>query len=166
MPEILRHCPEARCLIAGKDWGDGRFAARLEELVAEHGLHGSVEFLGQRQDIPDLIARSACVVVPSRMETFGMVVLEAMALSRPVVASRTGGLPEIVEDGVTGLLAAPDDPQALAQAIVRMLKDPAAANEMGKRGHDRWLREFTARLMAERTARFYDRLLGVRIPAH
>jgi hypothetical protein len=160
MPEILRHCPGARCLIAGKDWGDGRFANQLESLVGENGLHSSVEFLGQRQDIPELIERSACVIVPSRSETFGMVALEAMAQSRPVIASRTGGLPEIVEDGRTGLLVAPDDPQSLAQAVIRVLEDPGFARQLGRHGHERWLQHFTVRAMTERTARFYDRLLG------
>lgn len=160
MPEILRRCPGARCLVAGKDWGDGRFASQLEKLVGDNGLHATVEFLGQRQDIPELIERSACVIVPSRMETFGMVALEAMAQSRPVIASRTGGLPEIVEDGRTGLLVAPDDPQALAHAVIRVLEDPEFARQLGRHGHERWLRHFTVRAMTERTARFYDRLLG------
>jgi glycosyltransferase involved in cell wall biosynthesis len=83
-----------------------------------------------------------------------------MALSRPVIACRTGGLPEIVEDGRTGLLVAPDDPQALAQAVIRVLEDPDFAGQLGRNGHERWLRHFTMRAMTERTARFYDRLLG------
>jgi hypothetical protein len=160
MPAVVKRFSGARCLIAGQDWGGGRFADQLQALVAGYGLQASVEFLGQRSDIPRLIAQSACVVVPSRMETFGMIALEAMALSRPVIACRTGGLPEIVEDGRTGLLVAPDDPQALAQAVIRVLEDPDFAGQLGRNGHERWLRHFTMRAMTERTARFYDRLLG------
>ncbi len=160
MPSVVKRFPGARCLVAGADWSGGRFADELQALVAGSGLETSVEFLGQRPDIPRLMAQSACVIVPSRSETFGMVALEAMAQSRPVIASRTGGLPEIVEDGRTGLLVAPDDPQSLAQAVIRVLEDPEFARQLGQHGHERWLRHFTVRAMTERTARFYDRLLG------
>src|SRR5262245_42763585 len=144
MPAILRQFPDARCLLAGHDWADGQFLRRLRELVARSGLEDSVAFLGHRSDIPQLIERSACVVVPSRMETFGMIAVEAMALSRPVIASKIGGLPEVVEDGETGVLVPPDEPDALAHAVITLLSDRERAQRMGGLGDKRWTRSLTA----------------------
>jgi glycosyltransferase involved in cell wall biosynthesis len=102
-----------------------------------------IEMVGlvPREALRDLLDAATLVVLPSRSEGLGRVVLEASARSRPVVASRVGGIPELVEDGETGLLVQPEDPAALAAAVLRILDDPAAAAEMGRRG-----RELAARI--------------------
>ena len=89
-----------------------------------------------RDRLRELIDESALVVVPSRSEGMGRIVLEASARSRPVVASRVGGIPELVEDGRTGLLVAPEDAGELAAAVIRLLEDPSTAAQMGRRGRE------------------------------
>ena len=90
------------------------------------GIERHVVFTGRRDDIPAVTAAFDVAVLPSYREAQGLTILEAMALSRPVVASNVGGIPEMIEDGVTGLLVPPHDPPALAAAIVRLLQRPPA----------------------------------------
>ncbi|WP_409329168.1 glycosyltransferase family 4 protein [Trujillonella humicola] len=105
----------------------------LRELAAEQGVDDVTEFTGFRDPAP-LVAAADVVLVPSRVESFGLVAVEALFLGRPVVAARTGGLPEVVRDGETGLLVPADDPRALADAVVRLLQDPALAAALGSAG--------------------------------
>jgi glycosyltransferase involved in cell wall biosynthesis len=87
--------------------------------------------------VPALINTSSLVVVPSRWdEPFGLVALEAALMARPVIAARAGGLVEVVEDGVTGLLVDKESPGQLAEAVIRLLRDPIAADRMGAAGRD------------------------------
>ena len=93
-------------------------------------------FTGRRDDVPAVTAALDVAVLPSYREAQGLSILEAMALSRPVVASDVGGIPEMIEDGVTGLLVPPHDPDALAAAIVRLLTDHPLADMLARAGHD------------------------------
>ena len=95
-------------------------------------------------------------VLPSYREAQGLSVLEAMALSRPVVASRVGGIPEMIEDGVSGLLVPPNDCTALATAIIRLLKDHPYADMLARRGHDLVHDRFCIELMVDSIERLYD----------
>jgi len=95
-------------------------------------------------------------VLPSYREAQGLTILEAMALSRPVVASRVGGIPEMVEDGVTGLLVPPHDPPALAAAIVRLLSDHQLADMVARAGHDLVHDRFCIQLMVNAVQELYD----------
>jgi glycosyltransferase involved in cell wall biosynthesis len=104
--------------------GDGPLRAPLAARAAAAGL--PVRFVGQRDDVPELLGLCAVVVLPSRQEAFGRVLIEAMAAGVPVVATAVGGIPEVCTDGVTGLLVPPEDPDALAAAIARTLTDQAA----------------------------------------
>jgi glycosyltransferase involved in cell wall biosynthesis len=109
----------------------------------------------------DLIAwyrRAALLVMPSYYETFGISCLEAMAFGLPVVATRAGGLPEIVEDGVTGVLVPPGDSRALAGAILELLRNPEARYRMGQAGRERVLERFTAGEVVRQTLRVYERV--------
>lgn len=90
-----------------------------------------LEFLGPRADIPRLLTEASLFVLPSRWEGLPVALLEALAAGRPVIATRVGGVPEVVRDGVDGLLVEPDDPAALAEAIASLLRDPARAAAMG-----------------------------------
>ena len=94
-----------------------------------------VVFTGRRDDVPAVTAALDVAVLPSYREAQGLVILEAMALARPVVASNVGGIPEMIEDGVTGLLVPPRDPAALADAIVRLLTDHPLADTLARNGH-------------------------------
>jgi len=114
--------------------GDGPLAAELRELANELGVADRVAFLGRVPSVPPILAAADVVVLPSFSEGMPLVVLEALALARPVVASRVGGIPEVVEDGVTGLLVEPGDPEELAVAIERLVKDPALARSLAEAG--------------------------------
>jgi len=136
----LRHLLPAVRLVVG---GDGPEAAALQERVRELGLGDHVAFVGPvtSGDVPAFLTRASVVVMPSRAEGFGLVALEAAAMGRPVVATRVGGLPEVIESGRTGLLVEPDRPAALAHAVFRLLSDPACLRSMGDaaRAHAREL---------------------------
>jgi glycosyltransferase involved in cell wall biosynthesis len=156
VPQVLAAQSAARFLIVG----EGPQRAELEALTRRLGLEGSVRFLGYRDDVSVLFALSNVVVVPSLREAFGLVLLEAMAQARPVVATRVGGIPEVVEAGLTGLLVPPADPTALAQAILDLLQNPEKAATMGRRGQAVVAEGFSPALMAQRVMNVYGRVLA------
>jgi glycosyltransferase involved in cell wall biosynthesis len=127
--------PELRLLLVG----DGPLRGQLEALARALALGERVEFLGPRgrKEVARLLRGCLVFVLPSRSEPFGMVVAEALACGRPVVASAVGGIPEIVEDGRSGVLVAPDDPEALARAVSRLLDDAALREALAAAGRTR-----------------------------
>jgi glycosyltransferase involved in cell wall biosynthesis len=133
LPGVLPHVGPLVVFLAG----DGPHREQLESEVRRRGLDSVVRFLGRRHDIPELISLSSVVVLPSLAESFGFAALEAMGLSRPVVAARTGGIPEVVVDGRTGLLVPPGDADGLAVALSRILKDREWAAALGEEGRRR-----------------------------
>lgn len=138
---VRRSVPEARMVIAG----DGTQREALQRLSSSLGLDGHVEFPGWIDPglVPDLVNKATVVVAPSRwQEPFGLVALEAAQMARPVVATRVGGLPEVVEDGRTGILVESEDVAAMARAVVDLLKSPTLAREVGVRARERALRCF------------------------
>jgi len=151
-PEVLRRVPDAYLLIVG----EGSRRDFLEQLAAAHKVAHRVIFTGRRDDIPAVTAALDVAVLPSWREAQGLSILEAMALSRPVVASDVGGIPEMVEDGVTGLLVEHDNPTALANAIVRLLTDHAFADTIGRAGHDLVHDRFCIELMVKAVEQIYD----------
>ena len=118
-----------------------------------------IEKMLEKREVIQLLTHAAVFVVPSVYEPMGIVNLEAMACETPVVASRVGGIPEVVEDGVTGLLVPPADPPALAAAVNELLRDPERGREMGEAGRRHVLEHFTWRAVAERTLELYRRLI-------
>jgi glycosyltransferase involved in cell wall biosynthesis len=116
--------------------GGGRREAEMRELAAGLGLAGQAHFLGQRQDVPDLLKAMDIFVLPSYSEGLSLALLEAMAAGLPVIATAVGGTPEVVTDGVTGLLVPPRDPEALAGALERLLADPAGARALGNKARE------------------------------
>jgi glycosyltransferase involved in cell wall biosynthesis len=158
LPHLLEAAaglPAARFVVAG----DGPERAALEAHARRLGLDGRLRFLGYRSDIPALLAACELVVLPSLFEGHPLALLEAMAAGRPVVATAVGGVPEIVDHGVTGLLVPPADSAALGAAIGALLADPARARAMGAAGRAKAEREFSARVMVERLTRVYDEVL-------
>jgi glycosyltransferase involved in cell wall biosynthesis len=117
--------------------GDGPDRAEVEAEVRAAGLDGAVELAGERRDVPELLADADVLVLASRSEGAPLSILEAMAAGLPVVASAVGGVPELVDDGTTGLLVPPGDPAALADALRRVLTDPALRARMGAAGRER-----------------------------
>jgi glycosyltransferase involved in cell wall biosynthesis len=119
LPEVRKHCSAARLEIAG----DGPSRVELERSVRALRLETAVTFLGWSNELPALMGRWTVFAQPSLEEALGITLLQAMASGLPVVASAVGGVPEIVDDGVTGLLVAPADVPSLAAALMRLLTD-------------------------------------------
>lgn len=160
MAMVRARIPDVKLWMAGRDWDNGDYERSLRALTNELNLGESVDFLGQRNDVAALMATVDVVVIPSRSEPFGMVALEAMAQSKPVVASCAGGLKDIVVHDETGLLVSPDDPAAMADAIIRLLPDRRLATRMGIAGRTRATGEFSSRAMSERFSDLYERMLA------
>jgi glycosyltransferase involved in cell wall biosynthesis len=140
--------------------GDGPDRGRLERIARESGVEDRIEFCGYSPNLAGELATMDVFVMPSLTEGFGLVAAEAMALEKPVVASDVGGLAEVVEDGLTGILVPPGDPKALASAIGRLLDDSAARRSMGEAGRRRVLEHFAAKRMVEEHLSVYGELLG------
>jgi glycosyltransferase involved in cell wall biosynthesis len=140
--------------------GRGPLEPALKSYARELGLDDAVSFLGFVSPVQRAIEDVAVVVVPSVGEGFGMVALEAMERARPVIASAVGGLPEIVADGETGLVVAPADAEALAEAIVALAGDLPRAVEMGAAARARALEEFTPERCVVRVEELYARALA------
>jgi glycosyltransferase involved in cell wall biosynthesis len=146
--------------------GEGAMRRRLEEAVARLGLGGRVHRLGQREDIPALLAAADLFVLPSHQESFSNALLEAMAHGLPVIATAVGGNTEIVEDGVSGILVPPRDPAALGEAMIRLLRDPASARRMGQEARARVAKRFCLQRMVQETETLYGALLARRPAGH
>jgi glycosyltransferase involved in cell wall biosynthesis len=125
--DVLAHHPRVLFQIVG----DGPLRQPLETLAASLGIDGQVRFLGHRDDVGLVLRQSDLFAFPSFMEAFPNAVMEAMLAGLPVVATRVGGIPELIDDGVTGLLVPPHDAPALAIAIRRLLDDPALGDTLG-----------------------------------
>jgi glycosyltransferase involved in cell wall biosynthesis len=151
-PYVLRDVPDAYLLIVG----EGSRRDFLEHRAAANRVAHRVVFTGRRDDVPAVTAALDVAVLPSHREAQGLSILEAMALSRPVVASDVGGIPEMIEDGVTGLLVPHDQPVELAAAIVRLLTDHALADTIARRGHDLVHDRFCIELMIKAIEQIYD----------
>ena len=161
MAAVARHVPNVRLGIVGDtQHGGEEYRASLLALRAELGLTDHVEFLGVRRDVAALLAQAHAFVLASRWEGFGLVFLEAMAAAKPVVATRVSAIPEVVADNETGLLVPPDDPEALARALLDLLQDPARARQMGVAGHARLHAHYGAAAMVAKTLALYAACLG------
>jgi len=156
--QIIRDFPSARLVIAG----DGPLRRSLEAMVIPLGLQGRVQFLGWRDDVPQIMAALDVLLVPSLWEGFGLVILEAMAQRVPTIGSAVSAIPEIVVHGETGLLAPPEDIDRLIEALTLLLGDNALRQHMGLMAEDRLEANFSALRMVEQTAALYDRLLADR----
>jgi glycosyltransferase involved in cell wall biosynthesis len=151
---------DAHFAVLGDDLkGGGALRRAMEARVSERGLSGRFHFLGFRPDAPRLIPAFDVIAVPSHIEPLGNATLEAMAAGRPVVGSRVGGIPEMVEDGVTGLLVPPHAPDALSSALRSLLEAPARREALGRAAHQRVAERFSLARHAERLQRIYDDVL-------
>ncbi len=158
MPLLLERVPRARAIIAG----GGDLEDYLRDLASEIGVGDRVHVLGPRKDVPALMHAIDVFVMPSIWEGFGLVLLEAMAAGRPIVASRVATIPEVVVDEETGLLVPAGDPLALASALAELAEQPALAARMGEAGRERLRRQFSVEKMVGDTELLYRELLEER----
>jgi glycosyltransferase involved in cell wall biosynthesis len=158
--EVLDNIPEARgFIVGGPSDGDENFFLDMQKLASELGLKGKVVFTGYRKDVPALMGLMSVVVHASvRPEPFGMVIIEGMAMEKPVVATRGGGALDIVIDKETGLLTEMGDVKALGHAISTLLGRHDLRRTMGLAGRARVVQQFTSRRYASQMATIYQNL--------
>ena len=133
MPLVFQEYPGTRLILVG----DGPLQEDLRDEVRDLGIEASVFFVGFRIDIPAVLAALDLLVVPSVLEGFPMITLEAMAMAKPIVATDINGIREEIHNGKTGILMPPADPQALAEAINQLLKDKFKAKALGMEARKR-----------------------------
>lgn len=140
--------------------GDGPDRKVIEEMIQRFGLMSNVILVGQHSDMPRIYAAIDIFVLPSLNEGLPMTILEAMAASRPVIATRVGAVPSVIRDGETGLLVDPGDIHGLRSAIARLLSQPDVCRRIGAAGHNWVSRNYTAEAMALKYSQMYDEVLG------
>lgn len=154
--EVIHKHPEARFLIIG----DGPQRQSLEETTAHLGLSGKVIFTGSRKDIPEILSLLDAFVLPSFKEGLPMALLEAMAAKVPVIATKVGAVPKLIEDGVSGILIPPKDPQAIADAAIEVLSDEQGSLKMARKGFERVRDHYSSATMAQKYLALYNDLLS------
>jgi glycosyltransferase involved in cell wall biosynthesis len=158
VPALREQFPSLRVVIVGGDYqlspGES-YLEQLKALVRELGVAGHVIFTGHRTDMPALMAACDIFALPSFEEPFGLVFAEAMASKKPVIALHSGGVPEVVEHGRSGLLSPPGDAAALVNNLATLLRDPSLRAQMGEYGHTVVERRFTAARLAADVERIY-----------
>lgn len=172
MPRVRAEVPDAQYWVVGGEPGASlihseRIGSALEETIRATGQEGAVKLLGRLPEA-DLAAAYAasklfmfpCLDLPHDIEGFGIVVLEAALRRVPSVATRCGGIPDAVEEGVTGVLVPPGDPEAMATAVVRLLRDPARISSMGEAGERRAREEFNWGAVSARYAAALEEVLA------
>ncbi len=151
---------ERRCGVALVVLGSGPFEAPLRAMTEKLGLTDVVTFMGHRSDVADLLPAADVFCHPTLLDVLPTVIIEAMAASLPVVASRTGGIPELVENGVSGLLVEPGAPEPLRAALERLLSDPALAERFGIAGRQRVHQSFERTMHVDRLETLYRSVTG------
>lgn len=154
-PAVLKEFPEVRFVFAG----DGERKVDFEQQIAKLSVESKFVFMGRRQDIPEILACCDIGVLPSRAEGMSNALLEYMAAQLPVIASRVGGNPELVEDGITGLLVPPENADALADAVLKLLRDPQLARRVALNGHEFVTQNFSFERLARDVDAMYSELL-------
>jgi L-malate glycosyltransferase len=140
--------------------GDGPDRSAAEWLAHDLGIHGRIHFLGKQERVNELLPLADLMMMPSEMESFGLAALEAMACKVPTIATRVGGVPELIDDGVTGLLFSVGDVDAMARGAIDLLRNPDRLNEMREAGRRTAQRRFCSTLVIPQYVEFYESLLG------
>lgn len=142
--------------------GDGELRSGVEKHILKNGLSEKVFLLGEREDVPEILSNSDIFILPSRWEGLPFTIIEAMMAGLPVVASKVGGVPELVDEGITGFLVPPGDHLSLAQAIKKLADDKNLRERMGKAGQEKALRLFTVERMLNETVKVYEEVLKIK----
>ncbi len=157
---VARNRPHAKLMIVGEvAFWENSYEGELKDLAVDLRVADRVIWTGYREDVSELLRLCDIFVLPSVNEPFGRVLIEAMATGKPVIGTNSGGVPEIIVDGETGLLVPSNSPTVLAEAIEEMLSDPLAARQMGQAGLRRARERFDAERVAQQVQQVYRRLL-------
>jgi glycosyltransferase involved in cell wall biosynthesis len=157
--------PTVRFVVAGDtNPNERQYWSTLTSLTVRLGLTERLIFAGLRRDVPQLLSAATVSVMPSLNEALSNVVLESMAAGAPIVATRVGGSPEAISDGVNGLLVPPGDPRAMASAIAALLRDQSRARRLGDAARQSIHERFSMERMASATAQLYEALLDGQVP--
>lgn len=154
---VIEKIPEAKFLIVGR----GKLEKDLRNLADRLNLDSGIIFTGFRENVYSIIDKLNLIVMPSLWEGFGLVLLEAMTLGKPIVATDVGGIPEVVRDKEEGILVSPQDPKALAEAIILLLEDQSLASRLGETGKLAVRERFSVARMVEEVELIYNK--GARI---
>lgn len=142
--EVIKKIPNTKFLIVGEEVKETKgYKDELQEITKHLKIEKNVLFTGFRRDTPEILSSLDLFVLPSKKEHFGRVIIEAMACAKPVIATNAGGVPEIVKDGITGILVPPGDAKALACAILSLLQNNEKVRRMGIAGRKRVEEEFS-----------------------
>ncbi|MBI3755207.1 MAG: glycosyltransferase family 4 protein [Deltaproteobacteria bacterium] len=155
IPLVLKEIPNAAFLFVG----DGPQRENIEKKLSELGIAGSVKLLGLRKDIPEILKTIDLFVLPTLQEALGTSFLEAMAMSKPVVGTRVGGVPEVVNEGVSGMLVEPENSAALADAIINLLKNRDKMKKMGDEGRRIVETKYSVDVMVKNLYDFYKSII-------
>jgi N-acetyl-alpha-D-glucosaminyl L-malate synthase BshA len=142
--------------------GDGPDRSNAERLVHERGLTDSVRFLGKQLDFVEVLQAADVFLLPSQNESFGLAALEALACGLPVVASRVGGVPEVIEDGVSGFLSAPGDVEGMAASVLKLLTDAALYQRCSSAARARAVEHFPRSALVDAYEACFRRVLAAR----
>jgi glycosyltransferase involved in cell wall biosynthesis len=153
---LVREIPDVRVIIVGG--GDEEVRAQLVRLIAELGLEDNVLLIGLRDDVPDILAALDVAVSSSNFEGSPLAIMEYMAAGRPIVATQVGGVPDLIENGVHGLLVERGDSNGLAQAVLRLLRDRDLGAQLAAAARERQRAEFDIDAMVARVERLYVEL--------
>jgi glycosyltransferase involved in cell wall biosynthesis len=154
MKKVIEKISRAKLFLAGHDQQNTK--AKLEQLAEKLGISENVIFAGFSSNVLDLDSQFDVFALSSLWEGFGLVLLEAMSVGTPVVATRVGAVPEIVVDGKTGFLVPPGDPEAMAEKLILLLENKTLAKEIGEAGRKRWQALFSMDRMIKATEEVYD----------
>ena len=155
MPLVLKEIPDAAFVFAG----DGPQRDNILTKIKASGLSEKVFMLGLRKDIPEILKSIDVFALPTLQEALGTSFIEAMAMGKPVIGADVGGVGEVIKNGVNGYLVEPDNPHALAEAIIKILKDKETARLMGMEGRKIVEKDYTVEKMCERMYALYSSLL-------
>jgi glycosyltransferase involved in cell wall biosynthesis len=159
--ELCKMFPGLKIVIAG----EGPDRSAIEEMIEQYGLQSSVVLAGQQSNMPAVYAAMDIFVLPSLNEGLPMTVLEAMAASKPVIATRVGAIPSVIRDGENGLLVAPKDSEGLWNAVASLLNDPERRRRLGDRAHAWVSQNYTSEAMAFKYREMYEEVLGKPAPS-
>lgn len=157
---IVEVYPNALFVIAGADGiGEEGYTEKIKTMADHLGIWDNFVFLGKRNDVPKVVNALDILIVPSRAEPFGKVIIEGMAGGKCVIASNVGGIPEIIKDGKNGLLFPVDDRLALEQAMLKVLDDDALRDRLAKEGYSTAKQNFSIERFVDRTQKLYESLI-------